>query len=238
MSEVDNRTASMRLEDLEKVVTMLYQGVASMKPAVESLMKSQGEMALVKDALRLLNKKTEAIIQCAASETGINVTSVSNLVIKMNVDELQAQVSGYVSNGYLTPTDEVAANSYLVCEEYNQDGTLANPRIQFRLDSQDEATSNSLLGKKVGDSVSFGENKFSAKILEIYMVTEPKLPEAAEAAPAETAPEATAPAEVVPAVTPAAPTGPDSSNYVAPPAETPVVQFVADPTTPTAASNR
>ncbi len=172
MSE-DKRTATQRIEDLEKVVTMLYQATAQIKNATENLLKSQGDMVLVKDALKLLNKKVEAIVQVATPESGITVTSVSNLVVKMNVEDLTAQVAGYVSNGHLTPADEVAANSYLVCEEYNADGTLANPRIQFRLDSQTPETNASLTGKKVGDTVTFGENKFSAKILEIYTLAEP-----------------------------------------------------------------
>jgi hypothetical protein len=238
MSEnTDKRNATQKIEDLEKVVTMLYQAVASQKPAVDSLLQSQGEMNLVKDALRILNKKTEAIIQVANPETGITVKSVSDLVIQMNVTDLKAQVDGYIQSGHLTPTDEVTANSYLVCEELNTDGTTANPRIQFRLDSQDEATSSALLGKKVGDTASFGENRFSAKLLEIYTLTEPKAPEApaVETAPAEATPEA-APAEEAPAAETTPETTPDTAAETvqaasAPlpelPAETPIVTFVA-----------
>jgi hypothetical protein len=220
MSE-DKRTATQKIEDLEKVVTMLYQSTSQIKNAVENLLKSQAEMGLVRDALKLLNKKTEAIIQAAAPETGITVAAVSNLVIAMNVEDLKAQVAGYVASGHLAPTDEVADNTYLVCEEYNADGTVANPRIQFRLDSQDQETGELLKGKKVGDAVSFGENKFSAKILELYTLTEPKAPEASEAPAAETPPAETteapaaAPAEAAPA-----------PETISPPTESPVVVFV------------
>ncbi len=211
MSE-DNRTASQRIQDLEQVVTMLYQSTAQIKNAVENLLRTQSEMGLVKDALKLLNKKTEAIIQSAAPETGITVAAVSNLVISMNVEDLKAQVAGYIVSGHLAPTEEVAANTYLVCEEYNADGTVANPRIQFRLDSQDEATGEALKGKKVGDTISFGEGKFAAKILELYTLLEPKAPESASEAPAaDTTPEA--PQAAAPETLPL-------------PAETPVATFV------------
>ncbi len=221
MSDTDNRTATQRISDLESVVTMLYQSTAQIKNAVEGLLRTQGDMVLVKDALKLLNKKLEAVVQVAAPETGITASSVTDLVVKMNVSDLKAQVEGYVANGHLVPADTAGANSYLVCEELNQDGTLANPRIQFRLDSQEPATAEALIGKKVGDAVSFGENKFSAKILEIYSVVEPKSEAAAEttSAPAtdaapttqETPDVAAAPAtETAPATsaaaTPAAPT--------------------------------
>ena len=211
MSEnTDKRTATQKIEDLEKVVTMLYQATAQSKNAVENLLRPQGEMGLIKDALKLLNKKTEAIIQAASPETGITLESVSALVVKMNVEDLKAQVAGYLANGHISAADEVAADSFLVAEELNADGSLANPRIQFRLDSQDPATVEALKGKKVGDSVSFGEGKFSARLLEIYSITPPQAP-AAEAAPASEAAEA--PAASAPALD-------------ALPSETPVVEFV------------
>jgi hypothetical protein len=227
----DKRTATQRIEDLEKVVTMLYQATAQSKNALENLLRAQSDMALVKDALKLLNKKTEAIIQCATPETGITVQAVSALVVKMNVEDLTAQVAGFVTSGHLTPTDEVAADSYLVCEELAADGTQVNPRIQFRLDSQDASTQEAFKGKKVGDTVSFGENKFSAKLLELYSLTEPKAPDAApaaEAAPTAPAPaaEAAAPTTADAAPAEAAPTGPSNANFENPPAETPVAQFV------------
>ena len=202
MSEnTDTRTATQKIEDLEKVVTMLYQATAETKNAVENLLRSQGDMALVKDALKLLNKKTEAIILTATPETGITAAAVSALVIKMNVEDLTAQVAGYVENGHLAVAEEVADGTYLVCEESNAEGALVNPRIQFRLDSQDAATQAALKGKKVGDVTSFGDGKFTAKLLEIYTITDHKAPEAAAPA-AETAPES-APAETA-AETPAA----------------------------------
>ena len=152
MSE-DKRTATQKIDDLEKVVTILYQAATQTQNTVQGLAKLGNDMALVRDALKLLNKKTEAIIQVATPETGITVESVTALVVKMNVEDLKAQVTGYLANGHLIPGDTVAADSYIVCEESNSDGTLANPRIQFRLDSQDEATAAALTGKKAGDTV-------------------------------------------------------------------------------------
>ena len=46
-----------------------------------------GDMALVKDALKLLNKKAEAIVQVAKPESGISEASVNALVTSMNVEE-------------------------------------------------------------------------------------------------------------------------------------------------------
>ena len=219
MSEVDKRTATQKIEDLEKTVVMLYQVMAQVKPSVEHLLQQQNEMAMVKDALRLLNKKTEAIIQAAQTTAGITVDNVSALVVQLNIVDLTAQVAAYVSNGHLVAADEVADNGYVVCEEQDSTGTVVNPRVQFRMDSQDPATVESFKGKKVGDIASFGENRFSAKVLEIYTIVEPKAADAVPSEPPTAEPEAVV-ANPTLAVVPA-------TDPQALPTESPVVEFVA-----------
>ena len=204
----DKRTATQRIEDLERVVTMLYQTVGQHKGIIESLLPVKTDVGMLKDVLKLLNKKTEAIIQASDPVTGVTFKSVSDLIVKMNVEELQAQVADFLKNGYLVPATEVDKTSYVVCEEYNKDGSVANPRVQFRLDSQVETLLEAMKGKKVGDTVVFGDDKFDAKILEIYTVVDnPAKPEDAVAVPAavEAAPaaEAAAPAEAPAAAAPA-----------------------------------
>jgi len=229
MSEnTDKRNATQRIEDLEKVVVELYQVMAQNKNVLENLLRSQGYMALIKDIAKLLNKKTDAIIQLATPETGINTNSVSDLVVKMNVEEMKSQVSGWLSSGNLAPSEEIAANSYVVLEEYQKDGTLANPRIQFRLDSQDATTGAALLGKKAGETISFGENKFDAKVLEIYALVDPNAPKAEAVVPDATpTAETAAPTETVSADAAQTPsqTGP-SNEALAAPTESPVTEFV------------
>ena len=98
----------------------------------------------------------------------------------------------------------------------------ANPRVQFRMDSQDATIKEALNGKKVGDSSSVGENKFDLKILEIYSIVEPQ----AEASTAQTE----SPAEAAPAAEIPVAEAPTQAAAPLPelPAETPVVQFVSD----------
>lgn len=227
MSEVDKRTATQRIEDLEKTVVMLYQVMSQVKPSVDHLLQQQSEMVLVKDALRLLNKKTEAIVQAATTAAGITVDNVSALVVQLNVQDLTAQVEAYLKNGHIVVAEEVAENSYLVCAELDSAGTVVNPRIQFRMDSQDSTTVESLKGKKAGDVVSFGEDRFSAKILEVYTLVEPKDAEKEPAHSETETPEQEANRlEADKLLTPALTVVP-ASDPQALPAESPVVEFVA-----------
>jgi hypothetical protein len=228
MSETDTRTATQRIEDLERVVASMYQATGKLILAVEDLTKKTDDVVLVKEALKLLNRKTEAIVQTATPESGITDAAVSAVLIKLNTADLINQTAGYVSAGFLATSETVAADSFVACEEVNSEGTIVNPRIQFRLDSQPQATQDSLIGKKAGDSVSFGENKFGVKILEVYKLQTPPAPQTAAATPA---PEATAPAaaatdaapaaETAAAPAPAAATGP-SNEALAAPTESPV----------------
>src|ERR1700676_3224719 len=113
----DTRTATQKIEDLEKMVVLLYQSNSELVAAVQNFQRFLGDMALVKDALKLLNRKAEAIVQAASEASGINPNSVSDLVIKMNVEDLKNQVQGYLASGQIEPTDSVTTTSFVVCEE-------------------------------------------------------------------------------------------------------------------------
>lgn len=240
MSEnTDNRTATQRLEDLERVVASMYQALGPALGQLEALGPVKNELELVKEVLKLLNKRVEATIQLAKPETGITSDAVSAAMAQMAVAEMAGLVKGWLDSGALTTTDTVTDQTFLVCRELNSDGVEVNPRVQFRLDSQDQVTQDALRGNKAGVTVSFGENRFSVQILEIYALTQPKAPEAApsatEAPPAaETAPEASAeapaaaPAEEAPApATSTAPTPVPAQATLDPlPPESPVVEFV------------
>ena len=232
-NKADPRTATQRIEDLEKVLTVLYQDAQRHEEMIAGLSGMKNDMTLVKDALKLINKRTDAIIQSASSDSGITSASVDTLVIQMNVAELVQQTANYVTAGHLAPTDTIVDNTFVVCEEHNSDGKVINPRIQFKLDTQDPATQESLKGKKAGDTVSFGENKFTVKVLEVYSLLDPNAPKAADPAPEAPAPdnstgstEPTTTAETTPEA-PAEQAAPAAATEANPlPPETPVVQFV------------
>ena len=238
----DNRTATQRIEDLEKVVSMFYQALAEIHNTIKGLPALQQDMALVRDALKLLNRKAEAIIQSASESSGINYPAVEAIVIKYNVEDLAKQVAGYVAGGQIRPTDTVLTTGFVVGEELNADGTLNNPRTQFRVDSVNETTRDALLGKKAGDLISFGEGKLDLRVLEVYDMTPAQAPTAetpATDAPADApAADATPAADAAPAEAPAADPTPapaadptpeaaaPAAELPAPPAETPIVEFV------------
>lgn len=222
----DNRTATQRLDDVERVVASLYNGLQQLANGLDSLAKATEEFPVVKQALRLMSKRVECIIGVAKAESGITPDSVDAAMVQSNVADLKEQVNEWIGGGALTTTDVVATKTFVVASEKTFEGTLANPRVQFSLESQSEGVQTALLGKKIGDTIAFGEGKLSLEILELYTINEPKPPVALAPAPADDTkgPEA-APAEAAaPAATETAPTteaaaetpAPQSSNEEAP----------------------
>lgn len=203
----DTRTATQRLDDLERVVASLYSAVNQLIQVNDKISKLVADIPLLHQAVKLLNRRIEGVVRAASESAGITIASVSAEVVKMNLEELKAQVAQGIADGHLSASEVITDTSFAVVEEFAPDGTVASERTQFPVGAQPDEVKAQLLGKKVGDTASFGPEKFSLKVLEVYQVNEPKAPEAAAveapameqtaAAPAEApAPEAApAPAE-------------------------------------------
>jgi hypothetical protein len=225
----DKRTATQKIEDLEKVVTMLCQTVFQLQNTNKALTQLQSDVGLLKHSTKLLDRKLDGVITSASSESGITLDSVKAFMIDASIKELKDQVANHLKNGELLPANEITANGFCVCEEYGTDGAVTDPRVQFRLDSQKKETVDALLGKKPGDLVTFGDNTFSVKILEVYALPPTPSPDAAPtdaAVSSETAPAASDASLDAPQT--AAQTGPSNDNFTSAPTETPIETFVSD----------
>lgn len=187
-NKTDNRTATQRLEDLEKIASALYNTVNELINANDKIAPLVADIPVMKQAVGLLNKRIEAVVAAASESSGINAESVSDQVIAMNIADLKSQVNGWLESGALVSSETIADDSFVVAEELKADGTVVNPRVQFPMTSQNAELQLSLNGAKVGSNINVGEDKLQLNILEIYSIVEPK----AETAPV--AQEAEAPA--------------------------------------------
>lgn len=192
----DNRTASQRLDDVEKVAASLYSAIQQLVRVNDNIAKLVNDIPLLKEAAKLLNKRIDAVVTTANETTGINLNSVASKMIEMNVQELKEQVTTWELNGDLSPAETVTEKSFVVAEELTAEGTVANPRVQFPFASQNEDVGSKILGKKAGDTAEFGEGKFRLRLLEVYQINEPKPASSGEATPvAEVSVAETAPAD-------------------------------------------
>lgn len=179
----DNRTGAQKIQDLENVVASLYQ-------TADQLVR---DVSLIKDAVKLLGNKLDAVVQASVRGEPLNDDTLAKIMVENNVAELKGKLDKLVDSGLLKAQDEVKDGSFVVGREIDLDGGIANPRIQFVLDTMQPQIRESLRGKKVGELVEIEEGKFKFEVLESYEIVTPTAPVAvAEAAPAEAPSEAAA----------------------------------------------
>jgi hypothetical protein len=206
-NEQDKRTASQRIDDLERAVMSGFHTSNNMAR----------DLLMMKDALKLLANKIDSVMKaiCAGKQPTDEV--VSEYMTANNIAELKGKVENLVNQGILAPTDAAGDGTFIVGSEEEKDGKVIHPRVQFTFSSLDKELADKLRGAKANDLVEFKPDKLLFRVLEIYNVVVPKPPEAPAPAPAPApadsgtpAPDASAPAAPAPA--PAAPAEQSSSG--------------------------
>lgn len=212
MSAADKRTASQRIEDLEKAVMSAFQVTNNMAR----------ENNIIKDALKLLATKIEAIMRASRAGEPLTDEVISRIMLEIHVEELQGKVKNLINQGILVPVDSAQDNTFIVGTEIEADGKVAFPRSQFTFGSLEKPLQDILRGKKIGETVLFREDRLRLVLKEVYNIVAPKAPETE--AEAEGTPEAkAAPATdaATASVEPTAAQSLDSAAPVAPAADQP-----------------
>lgn len=169
------RSATERLNDLEQGVMGIFQAIDNMSR----------DLMLVKDAIKLLGNKTDAI----ARASNLSDDVISGLMVENNIAELKGIVDRLVNQGVFVAEEVVTAQSFVVIREVDDAGNTVNPRIQLAVGSIEPTTAAKLVGARVGETVEVAEGKLKAVIVESYEIVTPQAPQAelAEAPAAEQA---------------------------------------------------
>lgn len=178
----DKRTASQKIDDLERAIMGLYQTADNMAR----------DLMVLKDAVKLLGNKLQSVVQILASGSAVTDESISQKMIENNVSELRDKVTALVTQGVLVATDTVTESSFLVGRELADDNSLVNPRLQFALAALGEELKTKLKDGKIGEVITLQEGKLKFELLEVYNIQSPKAPEdtpALEAVPTASEPE-------------------------------------------------
>jgi hypothetical protein len=201
--KTDNRSATQKLSDLENAVLSLYN-------VSDNLAR---DFMVLKDAVKLLNNKVNAIVQASAGGEELTDPVLDRIMVENNISELKEKVDNMVLQSVIAPETQVSENSFIVGSELDTDGTVKNPRVQFALKALSPELQGKIKGANVGDTLHLQDGKLDFKILESYAILPPQAP---AAAPAATSTETTAPTEAAPAdssaAAPAAPTTATTAN--------------------------
>lgn len=179
----DKRTASQRIDDLERAVMSIFNVSNNMAR----------DNTLIKNAIKLLDSKVDAIVQAASTGKEITNEVLTGIMKEKELEELKGKVANLVTQGFLVTADEIAEGAFVVGAETEPDaadgtpGRVVHARLQFTLASLDKEIQDKLLGAKAGSTISFKDDALVFKVQEVYKIVNPTPPAPApEAAPAET----------------------------------------------------
>lgn len=205
---VDQRSASQKITDLENAVMSLYQ-------TLDNVIKDLGT---VKEAIKLLGNKVDSIVKASTNGEAISDAVLSRIMIENNCEELANKVKVMLAQGVIVAQEQVGDNSFIVGAELNDAGETINPRLQFGIFALRPELQEKLKGAKANDVISLEEGKLKFKVLETYLIQQPKSEEAAPAAETTAeAPAATvAASDAAPAASVEAPAAAPASEQAAP----------------------
>lgn len=175
----DKRTASQRIDDMERGLMALYQTADNMAR----------DLMTIKEAIKLLGNKLDSVVKASQRGEQLNDEVISKIMVENNIEELKTKVDNLVNSGVLVKAEEVSPNSFVVGREIdNETGAVTNPRMQFVVSALAAEVKDKFPGAKAGQILELQEGKWKFEVLEIYSIATPAAPEAA--AQAEATPQA------------------------------------------------
>lgn len=172
----DKRTASQRIDDMERGLMALYQTADNMAR----------DMMTIKEAIKLLGNKLDSVVKASARGEALTDEVIAKIMVENNVEELKDKVTNLVNQGVLVAAEEVGPNSFVVGREIDENGNVANPRMQFVVSALHGEIKDKFPGAKPGQTLDLQEGKFKFEVQEVYDLQTPQqaAPEQSEA-PAE-----------------------------------------------------
>lgn len=162
--QADKRTASQRIDDMERGLMALYQTADNMAR----------DLMTIKEAIKLLGNKLDSVVKVSASGQPMNDETIAKIMVENNVEELRQKVQNLVDSGALVAAEAISANSFVVGREVDSEsGAVQNPRLQFVVSALQPEIKDKFPGAKVGEKIALQEGKWSFEVLEVYDIQTP-----------------------------------------------------------------
>jgi len=175
----DKRTASQRIDDMERGLMALYQTADNMAR----------DLMTIKEAIKLIGNKLDSVVKASSRGEALNDEVIAKIMVENNVEELKEKVTNLVNQGVLVAAEEVGPNSFVVGREIDENGVVANPRMQFVVSALGAEVKDKFPGAKAGQTLELQEGKWKFEVQEVYNIQTPE-----QQAPSQ-AQEAAAPSE-------------------------------------------
>lgn len=162
--QADKRTASQRIDDMERGLMALYQTADNMAR----------DMMTIKEAIKLLGNKLDSVVKASARGETLSDEVIAKIMVENNVEELKEKVTNLVTQGVLAAEEVVGPNSFVVGREIAEDGSIANPRMQFVVSALAPDVRDKFPGAKAGETLTLQEGKWKFEVQEVYAIQTPQ----------------------------------------------------------------
>lgn len=175
--QADKRTASQRIDDMERGLMALYQTLDNWSRDVQTM----------REAIKLLGNKLDSVVKASNNGEQLSDEVIARIMVENNVQELKEKVDNLINQGILIKAEQAKQTSFIVGRELADDGKIQNPRMQFVVSALQEDVRAKFPGAKAGDIITLQEGKWKFELQEVYDIVTPQAP---QAVPQETAPAA------------------------------------------------
>jgi len=162
--QADKRTASQRIDDMERGLMALYQTADNMAR----------DLMTIKEAIKLLGNKLDSVVKASNRGEKLTDETIAAIMVENNVEELKQKVQNLVTSGALVTAEEIGPNSFVVGREVAADGTVQNPRLQFVVSALQPEIKDKFPGRKAGERIELQEGKWAFEVLEVYNIQTPQ----------------------------------------------------------------
>lgn len=165
------KSSSERLRELEEKVESLEASMAGFVEVFKTtLIKISSVEVMADKATNRISEDLLALSQVLFSESKDLSEKVKERKIENQVAYLTNALSVLVDGGKAAMSEDgvVKENSFIVVQELDDKGNIVSVRSQMPVAALGDDKKQLILGKKVGDSVEFGEGQTTAVIQEVY----------------------------------------------------------------------
>lgn len=157
------KTAGERIETLERTVGTLRKMIEVMATEMDKIQQSQIAIA----------QRLDATLK-VASEGELNEKNVNEFVANYEIKRMKAQTDVLIEQGVFVPSETLEASGFVIGRELDKDGVVISPRTQAAVASLPEEVKEKLIGAKIGDLVTFSDDKLSFQVDEIFSIVTPE----------------------------------------------------------------
>jgi len=166
------KSSAERLAEAEAKLEALTESMNGFLDALKTVLMKVADVEITQEqAIKKVSDDLRALKGTLIDSNPNLNEMIREKSIENKVTELSSALEQMKSQGLLTDGNgEVTEKSFLVLQEFNKDGEVISARTQVIFAGLEDGVKDSLLGKKIGETVDLGEGKANVSIQEIYEI--------------------------------------------------------------------